>query len=506
MLFKLLYMPLNRFDICIIGAGPSGYAAAMRAIDLKKRVLLIEKNKIGGAGIINGALSSKTWWELSRETAMERKHFSRYNINHPDLKFMAFKNEVHKAEEEKINLLSEHLLKISEKYNDLIKFVHGKATISEEHRVKVESLSGDAEYEAENIIVATGSRPRMLPEIPVDEKIVLTSDGIDKLEDFPESMVIIGAGVIGCEYATIFSNFGKTRVNLIDKGDRILPFEDEDVVSIIEKNLEQNGVLIHRNAKLHHLEVNNDRIDYTIEHKDGKQESFNVQKALLSVGRVPNIENIWTDDIKIEIDKHGFIEDEDTRTIIPNIYAIGDMTADIALVNIAELEGRHAIEKICGLPTTPISYKNISAIMFLNPEIAGVGLNEQQAKAQGMSYKVASVDYSCISRAIAMRNTQGFVKVLVTDDGENKLIGMRVIGEHASSAIQAISLLISMGKGIEELAELIHPHPSITEGIQECVRVLLGKSMLKPSVLKGYYTFQGIQGRRLSRCEILKKI
>ncbi len=477
-------MSENRVDICIIGAGPSGYAAAMRAIDLKKTVLLIEKGKIGGAGIINGALSSKTWWELSRETAMERRHFKRFNLAHPELIFKEIKSEVGKAEEEKINLLSEHLSKINEKYKNLIQFIHGIARILEPHKIQVENESGTREYEAENIIVASGSRPRLLPEIPVDEKIVLTSDGIDKLEDFPESMVIIGAGVIGCEYATIFSNFGKTKVNLIDKGDRILPFEDEDVVSIIEKNLEANGVLIHRNAKLHHLEVKNGRVDYTIEYKDGKQESFNVQKALLSVGRVPNIENIWSDNIKIEIDKHGFIEDDDTRTAVPNIYAIGDMTADIALVNIAELEGRHAIEKICGMNPTPISYKNISAIMFLSPEIAGVGLNEQQAKEKGMSYRVASVDYSCISRAIAMRNTQGFVKVLVTDDGENKLIGMRVIGEHASSAIQAISLLISMGKGIEELAELIHPHPSITEGIQECVRVLLGKSMLKPSVLR----------------------
>ncbi len=483
-------MTKNRVDICIIGAGPSGYAAAMRAIDLKKTVLLIEKSEIGGAGIINGALSSKTWWELSRETAMERKHFKRFNLAHPDLIFSEFKSEVRKAEEEKINLLTEHLNKISQKYSDLIRFAHGKAMIIDPHHIQVENQTGKQEFEAENIIIASGSRPRLLPEIPVDEKVVLTSDGIDKLDDFPESMVIIGAGVIGCEYATIFSNFGKTKVNLIDKGDRILPFEDEDVVSIIEKNLEANGVLIHRNAKLHHLSVKNNRVDYTIEYKDGSLESFNVQKALLSVGRIPNIENMWSEKIKIEIDKNGFIEDEDTLTAEPNIYAIGDMTADIALVNIAELEGRHAIEKICGMNPTPISYKNISAIMFLSPEIAGVGLNEQQAKAKEMSYRVASVDYSCISRAIAMRNTQGFVKVLVTDDGENKLIGMRVIGEHASSAIQAISLLISMGKGIEELAELIHPHPSITEGIQECVRVLLGKSMLKPSVLRDIIVFK----------------
>ncbi|HLF35072.1 MAG TPA: NAD(P)/FAD-dependent oxidoreductase [Cyclobacteriaceae bacterium] len=485
-------MTKMRFDLCVIGAGPSGYAAAMRALDLKKTVLLIEKNKIGGAGIQNGALSSKTWWELSREVVMQRKNFRRFNMQEPEVNFQEVKNEVLKAIAEKRTLLEEHLEMIHTRYNGLITFISGEAKIVTPNKVVVKNESGDTEYETENIVIATGSRPRMLPEIPVDETIILTSDGIEKLDKFPESMVIIGAGVIGCEYATIFSNFGKTKVNLIDKGDRILPFEDEDVVRIIEKNLEKNGVLIHRNAKLSQLKVENGRVRYTIEYKDGSKEDFNVEKALLSVGRVPNVENIWSKDVKIELDKNGFIVDDDTRTDVPNIYAIGDMTADIALVNIAELEGRHSVEKMFGMNPKPITYANISTIMFLNPEIAGVGLNEQQAREKGMNYRMASVDYSCISRAIAMRNTQGFVKIMVTDTDMDKLriIGMRVIGEHASSAIQAISLLISMDRGIEELAELIHPHPSITEGIQECVRVMLNKSMLKPSVLRDIIVYK----------------
>jgi dihydrolipoamide dehydrogenase len=154
------------------------------------------------------------------------------------------------------------------------------------------------------------------------------------------------------------------------------------------------------------------------------------------------------------------------------------------LVNIGELEGRYAVEHIFGNPAKDLTYENISTIMFLTPEVAGVGINENRAKELGINYKMVSLDYAFISRAIAMRNTQGFIKILVTNDDEMNILGMRVVGEHASSAIQAVALLISMKKGIVELAELIHPHPSITEGIQECIRVFLGTSIMKPAVLR----------------------
>jgi dihydrolipoamide dehydrogenase len=293
----------------------------------------------------------------------------------------------------------------------------------------------------------------------------------------------LGAGVIGCEFATIFSNFGQTKVHLIDKGERILPFEDEDVVSIIEKNLEDKKVLIHRNSQLIEMKIVDGKVHYILEYTDGNKELFIVDKALVSVGRVPNYENLFDKSVNIELDSRG-IKDNLTQTSLPNIYAVGDITADIALVNVGELEGRYAIERIYGKPVRPLIYENISTIMFLAPEIAGVGLNETKAKELGINYKVVSMDYGCISRAIAMRNTQGFIKILVSNDDEMKMLGMRVVGEHASSAIEAVALLISMDKGIEELTELIHPHPSIIEGIQECVRMLTNKSILKPSVLR----------------------
>jgi dihydrolipoamide dehydrogenase len=304
------------------------------------------------------------------------------------------------------------------------------------------------------------------------------------MEGFPESMVIVGAGVIGCEYATIFSGFGKTKVHLIDKGDRILPFEDEDVVRVIERNMENSGVLIHRNSRLVGMEVKNERVEYELEYTDGGKEIFNVAKALVAVGRIPNYEELWDDNVAINITKRG-IEDNDTQTNIGNIYAVGDITSDISLVNVGELEGRYAVEKIFGSPKRKLIYENISTIMFLNPEVAGVGLNEISAREKGVDYKVVTLDYSCIPRAIAKRNTQGFIKLLVSNDDQMKVLGLKIIGNHASSAMQAVALLISMDKGIEELAECVHPHPSITEGIQECVRMLLGKSLFKPDAMKG---------------------
>ncbi|HRJ28370.1 MAG TPA: NAD(P)/FAD-dependent oxidoreductase [Cyclobacteriaceae bacterium] len=474
---------MEKFDLVVIGAGPSGYAAAMRAIDFKKKVLLVEKNKVGGAGVTNGALSSKTWWELSREAASFRKNLRRYNIKAPSIDYKEIQAEVQGAVKERKDMLKEHMELL--KSSGYFTFKRGNAKLLSQYEVEI-SGSGETEIvQADYIILATGSRPRYLPELPIDEKIVMTSEGIEGMEDFPESMVIVGAGVIGCEYATIFSGFGKTKVHLIDKGDRILPFEDDDVVRVIERNMEKNGVLIHRNSHLVRMEIKNGRVEYELEYNDKHREIFNVEKALVSVGRIPNYELLWDHNkVDIHISKRG-IEDNDTQTNVSNIYAVGDITADISLVNVGELEGRYAVEKIFGNPHRKLVYENISTIMFLSPEVAGVGLNETQAREKGIDYRVVTLDYSCIPRAIAKRNTQGFIKLLVTNDDQMKILGMKVVGNHASSAIQAVALLISMDKGIEELAECVHPHPSITEGIQECVRMLLGKSLFKPSVLTG---------------------
>ena len=476
---------MEKYDVCVIGGGPSGYAAAMRAVDFKKKVLLVEKERIGGAGIHNGALSSKTWWELSREAFALSGHCRATNLPAPIYNFQILKEEVDKAVSKRRELLEHHMHNINlNSKGDYFHFLQGTAKVVGENIVSIKTEDEiDIEVEADNIVLATGSRPRKLDDIPIDEEIILTSDGIENLKEFPRSIVIVGAGVIGCEFATIFSNFGQTKVHMIDKGNRILPFEDEDVVKIIERNLENKDVLIHRNSKLVEMKVVNGVVVYTLEYNNGSKEMFHVEKALVSIGRIPNYESLISGSVKIEKDERGII-DNLTQTSIHNIYAVGDITADIALVNVGELEGRYAIEKMFGKPAKDLIYENISTIMFLAPEVAGVGINEVQAQKQNIPYKAVSLDYGCISRAIAMRNTDGFIKIIVSNDDEMKVLGMRVVGEHASSSIEAVALLISMNKSIDELAELIHPHPSIIEGIQECVRMLLNKSMLKPGVLR----------------------
>ena len=274
----------------------------------------------------------------------------------------------------------------------------------------------------------------------------------------------------------------RRRIFLIDKGDRILPFEDADVVDVVERNLERKGVVIHRNSRLSSLSPAEFGVDYELAYNSGRKEIFHVEKSLVSIGREPNYDSLGLEEVGVKMDSRGII-DSLTQTSVPNIYAVGDITADIALVNVGELEGRYAVERMFGKPDKPLIYENISTIMFFDPEVAGVGLNEIKARELGIDYQVASIKYNCISRAVAMRNTQGFIKILVTPDEKKKVLGMRVVGEHASSAIQAVALLISTGEGIAELSELIHPHPSIIEGIQECVRMLFGKSTFKNSVM-----------------------
>lgn len=477
----------DTFDLCVIGGGPGGYAAAMRAIDYGKKVLLIEREKVGGGEIYNGALTSKTMWELSEKVAYINSVIH-YDKSQPyEVSWDEVQRTVNQAVFEKKLQYSLHLkLLQSEVQNPHLHFIKGTGSLINKNEVRIETEDrGVIGIKAKYIILATGSRPRKVPNIQVDEKNILTSDGIHHLEDYPKSLVILGAGVIGCEYATIFSNFGKTKVYIIDRADRILPFEDTDIASMVAENLQKKGVTIHQHAQLVRMEVVEGKVEYEIIYDSGLKEVIQVEKALLSVGRVPNLENIGMENAGVERSKRGVhIGDSDTQTNVENIYTVGDVKGRIALVNMAEIEGRHAVERMFGGKKDPLSYDNVSTIMFLKPEVASVGINEKYCMENNIPVRVAKLDYSLISRAIAMRSTQGFFKILVTDDEQMKVLGMRAIGEHASSAIEAVALLIKMNKGIEELAEMIHPHPSITEGIQECIRMLLNKSLLKPFVFK----------------------
>lgn len=483
---KVESRPLEHYDICVIGGGPSGYAAAMRAIDFGKKVILIEKGKVGGAAIYDGALTSKTTWEIASRVSSINEMLEAQGRKLFDLEWEDVQQTVREAIFDRKQQYSAHIKLLQEETSTVrFRYARGKAKFISPTEVQITNKKGEEVIKADHTIIATGSRPRKLPHIETDEKIIMTSDGIHHMENYPKSLVILGAGVIGCEYATIFSNFGKTKVYLIDRADRILPFEDEDIANMVSNNLREKDVTIHSTAKLNRMEIVDGEVEYELSYPNGEIEVIRVEKALLSVGRIPNTEELGLEKAGVTVTDRNYITDDNTQTNVPNIYAVGDVSGHIALVNMGEIEARHAVERIVGYQhDSSVSYDNICTIMFLNPEVAAVGMNEQQCIEKGLPIKVVKIDYSCIARAIAMRKTQGFFKIIVTDDEEMRILGMRAIGEHASSAIQAIGLLIKMNEPIEVLADLVHPHPSIIEGIQECVRMLLGKSIFKSAVFK----------------------
>jgi len=477
------------YDVCVIGAGPAGFAAAMRLWDFGKRVCLVERGRLGGTGVHNGALSSKTLWELSCDYRCARRRDRGYVASDLQVHFDAVMQVVEEATGSKVAQMQRQLQALAEPRRESpgsITLVEGSARFVDPHTVEVSGAStGESRrIQADAFIVATGSRPRSLPDIEVDGQSIITSDHIGRLARFPRSLVVLGAGVVGCEFATIFANFGQTKVYVIDRAERILPFEDPDVARVCSTNLEAKGVTIHHRAKLVSMRAMDGEVEYTIEHPTGGRETIRVEIALVSIGRAPNTTGLGLEDIGIALDRGGHIVTESTRTNVPNVFAVGDVTLDVALVNVGEIEGRHAAELIAGHTDRPLRHDNLSTIMFLDPEVAAIGLNEQQAQERKIPYRVAVYDYSLVNRPIAMRATDGFVKLLTTDDDELRILGMRALGVHSSTMLEAISLMIQHSRSAKDLAELLHPHPAVTEGLQDCVRMLMGTSIYKPCVFQ----------------------
>lgn len=475
----------ERFDLCVIGAGPAGFAAASRAWDLGKRVALIERDRVGGRGLADGALSSKTLWHLSNDFARAKRNDRGYVAERIEVSYERVIAALREAIEERESDLERQLahLQAPSAHGGQVQRIRGTARFIEPHAIEVRSSDGAiARVEAAHFLIATGSVPRTPPNVSVDGARVVTSDHIEHLPQFPESMVIVGAGVVGCEYATIFANFGKTQVNIIDRQPRILPFEDDDVAEAVSRNFERMGIRIHRESSLQSLEVRGERVRYVVCDREGNHcEPIDVERALVSIGRVPNTRSLGLEAIGVAMDKGGGIVVNDTQSSVAHIHAAGDVTADVALVNVAELEGRHAVEAMFATPTHKVRYDALSAIYFLAPEVATVGINEQQARKQGVPYRVCVLRNRLVPRTIAMRATEGFIKLLVSRDSPAKILGMRVIGPQAATTIQGIAFLIEKGGTLEDIDTCVHPHPAVTEGVQECARALLGRSVLKPS-------------------------
>jgi dihydrolipoamide dehydrogenase len=424
-------------------------------------------------------------WHLSNDYACASRSDRGYHaVGGLEVSYPSVIESVRTAVAERRSLLDRQLahLATAGESGGIVTLVRGTARFTSPGEVEVKRHDGVIEtFAAKNFLIATGSRPRVPDTIPVDGQIIVTSDQIESFPSFPESMVIIGAGVVGCEYATIFANYGKTKIHLIDRQPRILPFEDEDVAEEVASSFESMGVVIHRASKLETLKVVDGKVEYVITNADGHLETIRVERALVSVGRIPNTSELGLEAAGVKLDKGGSVVVDNTRSSVAHIYAAGDSTMDIALVNVAELEGRYAVELMFGLNPRPIRYEALSAIMFLKPEVASVGLNETKAQEQKIPYRVGVVANRLISRNIAMRETHGFIKVLAAPD-TNRILGLRVVGPEASSTIQGIAFLIDQEATLDDIDHCVHPHPAITEGVQECARMLLGRSVMKVDV------------------------
>jgi len=474
---------IEKYDLCVIGCGPGGFAGAMRALDLGKRVCVIEGGEIGGTGVMWGALASKTMWELAKDFDVAGIVDRGYRATGLVADYQAVRDMVMQAVKEKQYQMLSQIETFSPRRWDgpgSLTFKNGWGAFVSRNMVEVTCRDGrKEEIEADYFLICTGSKPRDFPGIAVDQVRILDSDGILNLKEFPKRLMIIGAGIIGCEYATIFSNFRQTKVYLVDHAERIIPFEDEDIGNFISENLQNNNVDIFHSAVLKRIDPHKEHLDVVLDFTDGRSKVIEVDVVLISIGRTPNHARLNLDKVGIEPDAHGYLEIDENCCITDNIYAAGDVIRHPALVNLAEMEGRYAVKHMYGVNKYPLNYSNMSTVMFFKPQVAAVGLNEIMCRKKKIPYRVAYYSNSLLNRAIAMRAVTGFVKILVSDDQDQMLLGMRAAGPQASNSIMSIAMLMDQEKGIGDVLKTVHPHPTMSEGIQECLRVLVDKSIYK---------------------------
>lgn len=477
------------FDLCVVGCGPGGFAAAMRALDLGKHVCVIEGGDIGGAGVKWGALASKTMWELAKDYSVAAKVDRGYRATGLSVNYEAMRKTVLQAVKEKQYQMLSQLESFSPrrwKGRGSVTLKRGWGRFRAPQTMTVSYGDGTSEtIGADHFLIAAGSRPRSFPGIAVDQERIIDSDGILGLEQFPARLMIIGAGIIGCEYAAIFANFGQTEVFLVDHKETVIPYEDRDISDFVNNSLTGIGVKIIHSAQLQDIRHRPSHLEVVLDFSDGHSEVVEVDTVLISIGRVARLDRLSLDQVGIVPHDRGHLETDADCRVQEGIYAVGDVTNHPALVNIAEKEARHAVKHMFGHPNYPLNYNHLSTIMFFQPAVASVGLSEKKCRKEGIPYKMAYYANDLVTRAIAMRSMSGFVKILVSDDEDQKILGMRGAGPQISSTVVSIAHFMDQGNGAGEVLKLLYPHPTISESIQECLRLLLGKSLYKPLVFPG---------------------
>lgn len=454
-------------DVLVIGGGPGGYTAAIRASQLGKDVILAERYGLGGVCIYRGCIPSKTLIHAANLI---------YNIKNPGnigikgsveydyKKIQQWKFEV-------VKKLRDGIEKLCKKYG--VQVINGEAYFESSDKARITFPDGTkSTIKFENAIIATGSHPQEYPGLPVDGKFVIGSNEALGLMKVPEEMVIIGAGYIGVELGTMFAKFG-TKVKIVQRSSRILSRFDPEIVEVVSQKMKKLGIDVYYNTGPLSLNVENNKAVVTIRDDTGKETQLKADKILVAVGVKCNIENIGLENTKVEFTQSGFIKvNERRQTTEPKIYAVGDVAGPPFLAHKAFREGKVAAEVIAGLPGA-FDNRALPETVFSDPEIATVGIDEDSARKSGLEIKIGKFPFRALGSALTMYKTEGFVKVVAKTNGE--ILGIHIVGANASNLISEASHSIEMAAFLEDLAGTMHPHPTLPEALAEAAEAALGK-------------------------------
>ena len=460
------------FDLIVIGSGPGGYVAAIRAAQLGMKVACVEKEKtLGGTCLNIGCIPSKALLNSSEKFTEISKHAEEHGIStgKVDLdlsKLMLRKNKIVKQLTSGIGFLFK---------KNKITHLQGSASFVDKKTINVSSSEGEKNYSATNFIIATGSSSIAIDAIPVDEKQIVTSTGALSLETVPQSLLVIGGGYIGLEMGSVWSRLG-SKVTVVEALDRIVPTMDEEIAKEFMKSLKKQGLEFKLSHKVISTKAGKSGVEVSMESSDKKQIKEKYDVVLMSVGRKPNTEGLNLEGIGVKLNEKKAVEiNNQFKTNIENIFAIGDVVPGPMLAHKAEEEGVACVEFISG-QKPHINYDIIPAIVYTNPEVASVGKTETELKEAKVDYKVGKFPFMANGRALTTSSTEGFVKILA-DTKTDTILGAHIIGHDAGQLIAEIVTTMEFGGSSEDIARICHAHPTTSEAVKEAAMNIEGRAI-----------------------------
>ena len=466
----------NIFDVIVVGAGPGGYVAAIRASQLGFNTAVVERAELGGVCLNWGCIPTKALLK-SAQVLNYTKHLADYGVvlgdaqgneieagsvvGWPDIKKIV---ERERGVSATMSKGIEYLFK-----KNKITVIKGEAFLPEAGKVEVtfndgENAGNKEVFEAKHIILATGARPNSLPFAPIDgEKIISYRQALVP-ETLPKSMAVIGSGAIGSELAFFYRSMG-VEVYLIEYMDQIVPLEDADVAAQLSRSFRKAGIKVMVSSGVKSIDTTGEGCKLTVETKKGVEE-IQVERVLSAVGVVPNTENLGLEGLGIELNRGKVPVDEFYRTKVEGLYAIGDIIATPALAHVASAEGIAAVEKIAGMDVAPVDYTKIPGATYTSPEIASVGMTEKKVKEAGIAYKVGKFPFTASGKATTAGEKDGFVKLII-DEQTDKLLGVHMIGANVTEMLSGMVLAMNLGATARDIIKSIHPHPTMSEAIME---------------------------------------